>query len=1132
VLRSLIYYRRLHFAVALGAAVTTAVLTGALLVGDSVRGSLRDLSLERLGKIDFAVISEHLFRQNLSGELSQQPGFLQQFGDPASSLLLNGNVTHGSSQTRAVGVNICGVDQHFFELFDEDSAAAYTQALARKAGQPFAPVVINESLRRELDARIGDQVLLSFKSYADIPRASVLGRKNAEDLTESVRLTIARILPDRGVGRFGLRTQQYLPFNAFVSLPVLQRTLRRPAEINALLVPAKNDSAFKLAGDLGQALHNALRVEDTGVRVQEFENYFSLTSRELILKPELVTHAQVVATELDLATQTLLTYLANTMRANSRQAPYSTITALRTPMAAAFGELKLTNGVPVEALGDDEILLNDWAAQDLSAQIGDTVTLSYYVVNEREQLLTRHHAFRVKGVVAMAGIAADRNLAPSIPGVDEKENMQDWEPPFPVDLNLIRPQDEKYWDEYRATPKAFVSEKAGRSLWRSRFGEVNAVRFAPAAKEYVSEARRKFEQALLHRLTPPQAGFVIQPVKAQSLQSSEGATDFGGLFIGFSLFLIVSAVLLVGMLFRLGVEQRAKEIGLRLATGHTLRAVRWRFLREGLIVSGTGVALGVIGAVGYAAMMIAALRTWWVDAVGTSFLFLHAGSKSLALGAILSLAIIVLAIVLTIRHLRKIPATALLHGVTARDQHAPPRFARLIAGIALALSMVLIVAAFWQGGQDTAGIFFGSGALALISGLAFFSAWMHKRRTEARLQNLLHMAMRNTGRQSGRSMLSAALVGCACFMIVAVGANRRDLTAEIGQRNSGTGGFALLAETDTPLSQDLNSPAGRSELGFADEDSSVFGQTQIYPFRMLPGEDASCLNLYKPQKPRVLGITKDGIARDGFRFQAALERGGTNPWQLLGADLGSGVIPAVGDYNSVQWILHLGLSKDLEIQNERGENIKLRFVGLLHSSIFQSEIIISEENFLRHFPGQSGYSYFLIDAPPEDAAPGDRTARIAQACESTLSIYGFDATSTLDKLAKFQAVENTYLSVFAVLGGLGLLLGTLGLGIILTRNIIERRGELATLRAFGYRRSALARMLLAENGFLILCGLAIGSAAALLAVAPHLFSQGAQIPWPLLGGILLLVGIVGLLASAVALSFSFRVPLLPALKAE
>ena len=70
ILASLRHYRRIQFAVALGVAVATAVLTGALLVGDSVRGSLRDLTLQRLGRIDSVLVAGHMFRAALADELA------------------------------------------------------------------------------------------------------------------------------------------------------------------------------------------------------------------------------------------------------------------------------------------------------------------------------------------------------------------------------------------------------------------------------------------------------------------------------------------------------------------------------------------------------------------------------------------------------------------------------------------------------------------------------------------------------------------------------------------------------------------------------------------------------------------------------------------------------------------------------------------------------------------------------------------------------------------------------------------------------------------------------------------------------------------------------------------------------
>jgi ABC-type antimicrobial peptide transport system permease subunit len=297
--------------------------------------------------------------------------------------------------------------------------------------------------------------------------------------------------------------------------------------------------------------------------------------------------------------------------------------------------------------------------------------------------------------------------------------------------------------------------------------------------------------------------------------------------------------------------------------------------------------------------------------------------------------------------------------------------------------------------------------------------------------------------------------------------------------------------------------------------------------RLLPGEEVSCLNLYQPQQPRVLGVSAEQIERGGFQFRELIDPNfKSNPWSLLEQEVAPEVIPAFGDYNSVRWIMHLGLGKDVVMRNEFGLEIKLRFVGLFERSIFQREVLISEANFLKHFPGVSGYSYFLIETSSQQAQA------VSERFEQNLQNYGFDVSSTRAKLADFQVVENTYLSIFQTLGGLGLLLGTLGLGIILIRNAIERRGELATLQAFGFRRATLTLILLVENGFLILAGILIGSFSALMAVAPHLAGGSAHLPWLSLGATILSVLIAGLLVSALSVFAVTRMVLLTGLKEE
>ena len=1143
--RSLSYFWRIQLAVLLGAAVATAVLTGALLVGDSVRGSLRDLTLDRLGRIDYALVSERFFRKELATNLSRKlEGEAQFHQETVPAILLNGAAVNAKTKARASRVQIQGIDERFTGLWEEASDQP-ALSLEKQTGQLFPSVHINRSLQNELDIKIGEQVLLSFERHSEVHREFLLGHRDSSDVLQTLRLTVTKILPDHGIGSFGLRPNQSRPLNAYVSLAVLQKVLESEGKVNAIFASAASSDRSDLTTTdtlpaLQNKLHQVLKLEDLGLRLRHISSesiggvgYLSLESTQFLLKPDIIEAAQAVAVERRTLSLPILTYLANTIAANGRTIPYSTITGLDTRRAFS---LELTDSSSAPPLADDEILLNEWAAADLGAEVGDQIDVSYYIVGPREKLLTRNTQFRLKGIVAIKGLAADQGLTPEFPGIHEADDMSEWNAPFPIDLSQIRPKDEVYWDLFRATPKAFVSDGAAQQLWRSRFGDLTAIQIRTVLGVDLQTIQTNFQRRLLDKIRPEQVGLAFQPVKADGLAAATGATDFSSLFIGFSLFLIVSAALLVGLLFRLGVEQRASEIGILLAAGYPIATVRGRFIKEGGLIAGIGCFIGLSGGIVYAWLLMAGLRTWWLAAVGTSFLTLHISPLSLALGYLIALIVVLFSIGWTVRQFGRAPIPALITGGSGATGFSNRRsgvgiWNRILAFASLGLALALTIFALVSATTASTGLFFGSGVLLLIAGLAFFSVWLRsgrQRTSQPKVAVTTQMGIKNSGRHPGRSMLCAALVGCACFVIVAVGANRHveRKHRSTPQKESGTGGFTLVAESDIPLHHDLNSQEGRFELGFSESDSDTTTETQIFPFRLLPGEDASCLNLYRPQKPRILGASKDFIERSGFQFQGTTVTQ-ENPWELLEAELEPGVIPAIGDYNSVQWILHLGLGDELSVQDELGETLKLRLVGVLQRSIFQSELLISEANFKKHFPNQSGYSYFLIQTP---STLTESAEHIGHTLESALEDYGLDVTSTAEKLASYQVVENTYLSTFQTLGGLGLLLGTLGLGIVLLRNVIERSGELATLRAFGFRRATLSLMLLSENGFLLLIGILIGTVSALIAVAPHLTTPGTQVPWLSLMMTLVSVFLVGVIASAIAVSFALRRPLLLALK--
>src|SRR5262249_51247885 len=148
-----------------------------------------------------------------------------------------------------------------------------------------------------------------------------------------------------------------------------------------------------------------------------------------------------------------------------------------------------------------------------------------------------------------------------------------------------------------------------------------------------------------------------------------------------------------------------------------------------------------------------------------------------------------------------------------------------------------------------------------------------------------------------------------------------------------------------------------------------------------------------------------------FAFQSSLEK--LDPWSLLDRPLGDGVTPVIADANSMTYVLHLNLGEEITINTSNGAPVRLRVVAALADSVFQGELLMSETNFKKLFPDQEGYRFFLIDAPPE------KSTEISAALEDKLSDFGFDAIGTEEKLAGFHQVENTYLSTFQTLGGLG-----------------------------------------------------------------------------------------------------------------
>jgi hypothetical protein len=539
--------------------------------------------------------------------------------------------------------------------------------------------------------------------------------------------------------------------------------------------------------------------------------------------------------------------------------------------------------------------------------------------------------------------------------------------------------------------------------------------------------------------------------------------------------------------------------------------------------------------------------------VTVPFLTFHWSLRSLLIGALAGWLVAALTLWVSTRWLLKSDAQSLLSQRESDQRQArgvnPTRLWTLsMATGVLALIVAMIGAS--SGGQLAAGAFVGGGMLLLVAALlAIYARLRQPRRIttgeEVGNYSLGTLASRNATRHPLRSTMTIGLMSSAAFLIIAISAFR------LQPSEKGTGGFELIGQTAQPLYRDLRDATVRSEL--LGLERQALDNVTIAPMRLRVGQDASCNNLYQATRPTVLGVPSsfgDVIAEaglPGFDWAATTEtkaddptgarlNGPGSPWNVLNRDalsrdaLGTNEdpIPVIIDQNTAMWSLQMtkGVGEKKVFEYRDGEPITFEVVGLLSNSMLQGKLLISENNFERIFPDVSGYRFFLFACDRQEADS------IAGALENRLGDVGMDVSDARAVLSGMLAVQNTYLRTFQSLGALGLLLGTIGLAVAQLRSVLERRQELAVMRALGFTRRRLASVVMRETAVLLLLGIGCGAVCAILAVLPHAAVSGLRPP--IVEPLLVIGGIIafGMLAGLIAVSSVARMPLLESLRSE
>ncbi len=427
-LRSLVHYRRTNAAVVGGVATAVAVLAGALLVGQSVRSSLRDLLVERIGATAYVVSADRYFREDLLKGWTPAP-------ETCPIIAVPGILVRESSGRRAYGVNVYGVDERFWRFHGIAAPGAFDDRAA----------VVGAPLAANLGVSAGDGLLLRIESGREVPGESLYGRR--ESAGRTIRLTCRSVASRLQLGEFALRPGQGTVFSVFVPLKRLQRDLLQPSRVNAVLVAAgsQDDEMARLR----QVLRERADLPDVGLRLRPLApaQGTAVESARVLLDDSVARSTIAAAADAGVPASGVLAYLANVIRAGGREIPYSVVAAADIGRGT-LTDIRLVAGTapdPGAAGANESIWLNEWAWRDLAVPIGEPVEIEYYHWEDSAGLVTRAARLRLAGVVGIGG-AVDATLAPDVPGITGARSVRTWDPPFPLDLRRIRPADEAYWD--------------------------------------------------------------------------------------------------------------------------------------------------------------------------------------------------------------------------------------------------------------------------------------------------------------------------------------------------------------------------------------------------------------------------------------------------------------------------------------------------------------------------------------------------------------------------------------------------------------------------------------------------------------------------------------------------------------
>ena len=1066
IINSIRFYKKPVLYQVLIIVLLSAVITGSLLTGISVKESLKKSATERLGNTGILISSGvRYFDQELVKRMNDSLGLRC-----TGILEMNGYSQPLGSQKGAFNTHIFGINKDFFIFHGSES-------IAIKPGE----VAINRGLADFLGIRIGDDIIIRFTGISDIPPDAPFAP--AGTTGRSIVTRVGNILEQSYAGNFSLSISQITPMNIFINLADIEDDQSRPLKMNRILISRHLNNSIK---EISGTLKHYLKPADIGLRLRTIKKTgeHELISDRIFIDESVISEIGNKIPGYGL----ILTYLGNRLKAGERSTPYSFVSALPPSL---YPEIPTGNG----------IIINKWMANDLSVNAGDTLKMYWYTPDSLNKLIEKSGDFIVRRIVDIEGIWADSLLMPDFPGISGKESCSDWDAGVPVKMNEIRPKDEEYWKRYKGTPKAFISYGTGRELWGNNFGPATAIRFPSGVTQ------KEINYKLSGSLEPDRIGFTITDLAAESVKAANESVDFGSLFLGLGFFLLLASLVLLSFATSSYFESKKRQINTLFALGFKNRRIEQILILETGLTGLTGCVIGAFAGYLFDIITIKALNTVWNGAVQTDNLHPYFNLLTLITGALITfITIMVLNLIKVIRFLKR------LNKKGKETLNVPSRSNNLfILLLSILLTISLFVLSILMKEKQIL-LSFSSGTLLLIS-LVLLSRQFYIRRsfkTSGSILSRIQLSHKYYTFNSSNAVTPILFIAAGIFTVFITGANRMNFNEKQAKRSGGTGGYLLWCENTIAVKEQLNTESGRRALGL---DDGQLSELRFVPMKRSQGNDASCLNLNHIKVPPLLGVDPmDFIAKKAFSFSKVLTSGSIeNPWQFLNISLENNTIYGIADQTVLDWGLKLKPGDTLVVRAENGQPVRIIIAAGLQSSVFQGNLLIGMENFMKYYPSVSGSAVLLADG--NSALTGSYKNTLTERLEN----YGPNIENTTDRLASFFKVTNTYLSVFGVFGALGMITGIAGLGFVLLRNFNLRKQEFSLLMATGFHIKKIRRMILSEQLLILFAGITSGIISALVATLPSI-TGSPDIPWLLLILMVLAILITGL----TALFFSVR----------